>query len=158
MNFFFLSFTGITNTIARVVVCKFTDISWVNPITTFGTSLLICGLPMILAPIITSYSGYVVVALLFGFFSVSPSLLPLIMVDVVGVANLSLAYGYIRLGGLGLLIGPTITGFIYDATKSYAIQFYVGGSLFMLGGIVSIMTIFLQNPKKGSETCNEPIC
>ena len=75
-----------------------------------------------------------IVSCLFGFFSAALQMNPVIMVDLLGVENLSLALGYVMIfRGIGILSGPPTAGAIYDATHSYEFHsIWLGDSLLSL--------------------------
>ena len=85
---------------------------------------------------------------LFGFFSAALQMNPVIMVDLLGVENLSLALGYVMIfRGIGILSGPPTAGAVYDANQSYDIPFYLAGGFIILSCMVLTIAAIFQKPK-----------
>ena len=87
----------------------------------------------------SSYGSYVTIALLFGLFVAAyVSLTSIILVDLLGLDNLTSAFGLLVLfRGVSSMIGPPVAGAVYDASKSYDASFYMAGAFLMLAAAVS---------------------
>jgi MFS family permease len=89
-----------------------------------------------------------IVSSLFGFFSAALQMNPVIMVDLLGVENLSLALGYVMIfRGIGILSGPPTAGAVYDATNSYDIAFYLAGGFIIFSCMILTVAAIFQKPK-----------
>ena len=118
-------------------------------------ALLITGVTLIVVPFCKSYVEFMVVSILFGFFSAALQMNPVIMVDLLGVENLSLALGYVMIfRGVGVFSGPPIAGLGYDGTKSYDVPFYVAGGLIVLSSLVLLFAAVFQKPRPKMENSN----
>jgi len=73
------------------------------------------------------------------------SLTAIILVDYMGLPNLTNAFGLIILfRGISSMIGSPLAGSVQLATKSYDACFYFAGSLIVLGGIISCAIPFVD--------------
>ena len=141
-------FTGITNTFGRIGVCWISDIAWMNSLWSCVFSLLVTGVTLVAYPFCTSYLTFMISSCLFGFFSAALQMNPVIMVDLLGTENLSLALGYLMIfRGIGVLSGPPAAGAVYDAYKSYNIPFYLAGGFIILSCMVLTIAAVFQKPK-----------
>ena len=118
---------------------KFLDLPGVSGITTLQLTLLFISISTTLVPIATNYEWLATFAFLYGLlegcFIIS---LPLIIQDLVGVSKLAPALGslYCFLS-IPKTAGPSIAGWIYDTSHSYAVAF------FCAGGITAVSTCIL---------------
>lgn len=123
----------------RLFFGKFLDLPGVSGITTLQLTLLSISISTTLVPIATNYEWLATFAFLYGLlggcFIIS---LPLIVQDLVGVSNLAPALGslYCFLS-IPKTAGPSIAGWIYDTSNSYAVAF------FCAGGITTVSTCIL---------------
>lgn len=97
------------------------DLPWVNVTKTYAICLVLCGVSIILFPILMhaldakqAYSFYILAtnAVIFGLmFSSSYSYTPSILVELIALERFTTAYGLVLLSqGFGHLIGPPIAG------------------------------------------------
>lgn len=97
------------------------DLPWVNITKTYAICLVICGVHIVLFPIIIGildpkepYSFYVIAAnaVMFGLmFSSSYSYTPSILVELIALERFTMAYGLVLLSqGVGHLVGPPMAG------------------------------------------------
>merc|ERR1712192_198204 len=119
---FLVSVIGISNTLGRVLAGWVSDFSWVA-----------------VFPFCSSYWSFVVCALAFGFFVAAYiSLTSIVLVDLLGLDNLTSAFGLLTLfRGFSSMIGPPINGWIFEWTNEYNISFFVSGGFLLLAGIIS---------------------
>ena len=150
---FGIIFAGITNTFGRIGVCWISDIVWMNSLWSCVFSLLVTGVTLVAYPFCTSYLTYMISSCLFGFFSAALQMNPVIMVDLLGVENLSLALGYVMIfRGIGILSGPPFAGAVYDANQSYDIPFYLAGGFIILSCMVLTIAAIFQKPKPNHDS------
>lgn len=104
-------------------------------------AIFFSGLCVLVFPFCQSYAALVVVSLLFGLFvSAYVSLTSIILVDLLGLDNLTSAFGLLVLfRGVSTLIGPPLAGSLYDATQSFDISFYISGLSLFLAAAVSVL-------------------
>lgn len=97
------------------------DLPWVNVTKTYAFCLIICGISIIVFPVLmrildakNSYSFYILAlnAVIFGLmFSSSYSYTPSILVELIALERFTMAYGLVLLSqGLGHLVGPPMAG------------------------------------------------
>merc|ERR1719412_1926804 len=125
---FLVSVIGISNTLGRVISGWISDFSWVNSLVVTNTAIIFSALTVFLFPFCSSYASLTVMALLFGFFVAAYISLPsIILVDLLGLDNLTSAFGLLTLfRGFSSMIGPPINGWIFEASdKDYDLSFYV---------------------------------
>ena len=151
-----LIFAGITNTFGRIGVCWISDIAWMNSLWFCIFSLFVAGVMLVAYPFCTSYLTFMISSCLFGFFSAALQMNPVIVVDLLGVENLSVALGYLMIfRGIGILIGPPAAGAVYDAYKSYDIPFYLAGGFIILSSMVLTNAAIFQKPKPKHDSKEE---
>ncbi|XP_071516142.1 monocarboxylate transporter 14-like isoform X2 [Panulirus ornatus] len=144
---FLISIIGITNTVGRVLSGLIADLPWVNPLWINNICIILSGVCVFLTPFATSYASFVVLSLFFGFFvSAYISLSSIILVQLLGLAQLTNAFGLLILfRGSASMVGAPISGSIYDATKSYDVSFYSAGALlFVCAGLHCIVPFVQQ--------------
>ena len=109
---FLVSVIGISNTLGRVISGWISDFSWVNSLVVTNTAIILSALTVFLFPFCTSYASLTLMALLFGFFVAAYiSLASIILVDLLGLDNLTSAFGLLTLfRGFSSMIGPPING------------------------------------------------
>ena len=109
---FLVSVIGISNTLGRVISGWISDFSWVNSLVVTNTAIILSAITVFLFPFCTSYASLTIMALLFGFFVAAYiSLTSIILVDLLGLDNLTSAFGLLTLfRGFSSMIGPPITG------------------------------------------------
>lgn len=151
---FLVSIIGISNTVGRVISGWISDFSWVNSLVVTNTAIILSAITVFLFPFCTSYASLTVMALLFGLFVAAYiSLTSIILVDLLGLDNLTSAFGLLTLfRGFSSMIGPPINGkyqtveesneirfpgWIFEATRDYNICFSVSGGFLLLAGLIS---------------------
>lgn len=143
---FLVSVIGITNTIGRIVFGWLADRPWVNRLMLYNTALVICGVATALSPLNNSLSYLQGYAAVFGaFIGVYVGLTSVVLVDLLGIDKLTNAFGLLLMfQGVATLIGPPIAGWLYDATGSYDISFYVAGTVVAFSGAVLYIIPVIQ--------------
>ena len=147
---FLLSIIGISNTIGRVAAGWLSDFPWVNSLGMTNAAIFLSGLCVFVLPFCESYASYVVVALLFGLFVAAYiSLTSIVLVDLLGLDNLTSAFGLLVLfRGVSSMVGPPVAGSVYDATQSYDASFYMAGVFLMIAAVVSVSAQVLHKKRK----------
>merc|ERR1719259_1553710 len=148
-----LSIVAITNTLGRIVVGLITDLPWVDSLMTSNTCILLLGLATLFVPFFSSYSGLVVMALLFGFGAAGMiSMGSIVMVDVMGLKSLNVSFGCLAFfKGFGILVGAPIGGLMFDATNSYDHTFYFGGGVSTFASLIGFTLQFVRWKKSRGE-------
>merc|ERR1711936_565533 len=150
---FLVSIIGVSNTLGRVLSGWVSDFEWVNSLVVTNLAILLSALCVFILPFCSSYGGFVTVALLFGFFVAAYiSLTSIVLVDLLGLDNLTSAFGLLTLfRGSSSMIGPPINGWIFEATKSYNFSFYVSGGFLLIAGIISCLVDLLKRKRDRSQ-------
>ncbi|XP_069947319.1 monocarboxylate transporter 14-like isoform X2 [Cherax quadricarinatus] len=128
---FLISLIGITNTIGRIITGCIADLPNVSPLWINNICIILSGVCVFLTPFASSYGSFVALSLFFGLF-VSPfiALTSIIIVDLLSLRQLTNAFGLLCIfRGVAGILGPPVSGSIYDATKSYDVSFYCAGVL-----------------------------
>jgi MFS family permease len=91
------------------------------------------------------YSLAVIFGIAFGGLSVAES--PLVA-ELFGLRSHGLIYGIVNLGWItGASVGPLLTGYIFDLTKSYQMAFPLGAAIAFLGLVLTIVLKPTGEPK-----------
>ncbi|GFQ74861.1 monocarboxylate transporter 14 [Trichonephila clavata] len=135
---FLISIIGIANTVARVALGYLSDRTFINRLWLYNGSLTLCGLATAFSSFCLSYDLMATYAVVFGATSGAyVSLTSVILVDLLGLDKLTNAFGLLLLfEGVACLIGPPITGWLYDFTGSYDPGFYASGIMIAISGLM----------------------
>ena len=146
---FIISLIGVSNTIGRVVIGAFVDLPWVSSLIVTNLSLIFSGICLIAFPFCTSFTSFVIVALLLGLFvSAFISLTSIVLVDLLGLDALTSSFGMLVLcRGLASILGPPLAGIVYDWYDLNA-SFYMAGTFFIVGGVLSFIAYGLDKRRK----------
>ncbi|GFX20061.1 monocarboxylate transporter 5 [Trichonephila clavipes] len=162
---FLISIIGIANTVARVALGYLSDRTFINRLWLYNGSLTLCGLATAFSSFCLSYDLMATYAVVFGATSGAyVSLTSVILVDLLGLDKLTNAFGLLLLfEGVACLIGPPITGWLYDYTGSYDPGFYASGIMIAISGLMLFFIPCVQRQlenkrKKESEiTASSPV-
>ena len=140
---------GFTNMVARVVIGLIIDLPCVSAMAAITTSFILSGLSMILMPLCSSYVSFIVVESIYGFsIAAYVTTFPILLVDLFGTERLTTSFGLIQLSrGVGVLLGPFTCGMLFDQTQTYLAPFVLGGSFFIMGGILNCFARYLNSKK-----------
>lgn len=73
------------------------------------------------------------------------SLTSIILVDLLGLDVLTSAFGLlVCFRGIASIVGPPLAGFVYEASGDLNASFYMAGTFFIVGGIISQCAYFIQ--------------
>ncbi|XP_045497460.1 monocarboxylate transporter 9-like [Colias croceus] len=139
-----LSLIGITNTIGMVGLGWIGDFPSVSIGNLYAACLLFCGASVAAIPLVVK--NYWLLAFVCGtfglMFAASFTFVPSLLVKLVSLDDFTSAYGLVLLAeGIGHLIGPPLSGLIYDLTLSWELSFYLGGGWIVMAGV---LTAFIQ--------------
>jgi len=151
---FLVSVIGVSNTLGRVLSGWVSDFSWVNSLVVTNIAIILSAVCVFVFPFCSSYAGFVTIALSFGFFVAAYiSLTSIVLVDLLGLDNLTSAFGLLTLfRGSSSMIGPPINGWIFEATNNYNFSFYVSGVFLLVAGLISCLVDFLKRRRnKGGQ-------
>ncbi|UYV78759.1 Mct1 [Cordylochernes scorpioides] len=148
-----LSAIGISNTVGRVLLGYLSDQPWVNRLWLYNTSLVVNGLATAFSNYCVTYNSMVAYSMAFGFTAGAyVSLTSVILVDLLGLDKLTNAFGLLLVfEGLACLIGPPITGWLYDITGSYDPGFVVSGVMIAISGFMLYCIPCLERWRKDKD-------
>ncbi|GBP56160.1 Monocarboxylate transporter 14 [Eumeta japonica] len=149
-----LSLIGITNTIGMVGLGWIGDRPWVNIGGLYAACLLLCGACVAaMPPAAINYWVLAAVSAAFGLlFAGAFTFTPSLLVELVPLEQFTSAYGLVLLvQGIGHLIGPPLSGLIFDMTNSWELSFYLAGGWIAVAGSLILMIPFTKNFKIGGE-------
>ncbi|XP_013779101.1 monocarboxylate transporter 12-like [Limulus polyphemus] len=143
---FLLSVIGITNTASRVIFGYLSDKNWMNRLWLYSYSLIICGISTASSSLCNTYILMAVYAATFGATTGAYiSLTSVILVDLLGLDTMTSTFGLLLVFiGVACLLGPPITGWLYDATGSYDPGFYVSGAVIAISGMMMFCLPYVQ--------------
>ena len=149
-----LTSTGITNTISRVLAGLIMDHPKVNPALFMTMGFVSSGIVLIIIPFITNYIVFVILGSVFGLvtapYNVGTAIVLGIMLPLDKVASAFGILGFAQ-GGF-VIIGPTISGYIYDKTKDFSAIFVTAGILYVFSGISCWTSNYLFAKKKNQKS------
>ncbi|XP_049869471.1 monocarboxylate transporter 3-like [Pectinophora gossypiella] len=151
-----LSVFGVATIIGIVGLGWMGDLPKVNVTKTYALCLIICGVSIVLFPILiqimdakSEYSFYILAtnAVIFGLmFSSSYSYTPSILVELIALERFTMAYGLVLLSqGIGHLVGPPIAGALKDSTGYWDAAFYVAGIWVIVSGLLVGVIPYTKN-------------
>ncbi|XP_075165479.1 chaski [Haematobia irritans] len=150
-----ISAIGVAQTIGMIGLGYVGDCSWMNVNVCYSGCMLICGLSVVLMPLLmSSYAGLLTLCIIFGFtFASSFSFTPSILVSIVDLDDFTCAYGLVLLvQGIGMIAGPPIAGAIYETTLRWDDTFYFAGVFIALSGILSYLIEFCEKKRTESDS------
>ena len=149
-----LTSTGITNTISRVLAGLIMDHPKVNPALFMTMGFVSSGIVMIVLPFLSNYTLFVIFGSLFGLvtapYNVGTAVVLGVMLPLEKVASAFGILGFVQ-GGF-VIIGPTISGYIYDKTKDFSPIFVTAGILYIFSGISCWFSNYLFNKNKNQKS------
>ena len=147
---FLLSIIGISNTLGRLLSGWISDFYWVDSLFVVNGSLILSSICVFVFPFITSYTGFIILGILFGLFIAAYiALTSIVLVDICGIENLTSAFGLLTVfRGAASIVGPPLAGAVFEATQSYSVSFYLAGSFLMVAAVFSILADILRRREK----------
>ncbi|KAM3860016.1 monocarboxylate transporter 9-like [Diretmus argenteus] len=132
-----VSIISIAGVIGKMGLGIVVDLPGVHSVFLYAVTMGVSGLGLMLIPPTSSYLGLQVISAVLGFMSGNWTLTPYVTTQLVGVENLTQAYGILMFfGGIGIMLGPPLVGCFYDLTQSYDLAFYVSGGCVLAGGVI----------------------
>lgn len=141
-----LSCIGLSNTLGRVLLGYLSDKSCVNRLWLYNANLTLCGLATAFSYAAQSVVSMAVYCVIFGATSGAfVSLTSVILVDILGIERLTNAFGLLLLfEGVASLVGPPVTGWLYDFSGSYDPGFFLSGAMIAFGGVMLFLIPCVQ--------------
>ncbi|XP_062584240.1 monocarboxylate transporter 10-like [Saccostrea cucullata] len=136
--------TGVFDGVARLISGTVLDLKNVKRfrVYVYNTVMFLVGGVSFVIPFTRSYSQLCVVCGVYGFLiGTYISQKSVILVDLLGPEKLVNSFGIlIAFQGVGMLIGPPLSGFLKDNVGGYENAFYVGGSAMFMGAIILLIS------------------
>ncbi|XP_069107402.1 monocarboxylate transporter 12-like [Argopecten irradians] len=135
-----ISIIAIADTVSRVCVGYISDKPWANSILINNVVLIMGGAATIFVPFYGVFGALAFYAVLFGIMiAVFMTLRTIVMVELLGIENLSRSYGIMTFSmGLASIAGSPIAGVLSDMKGSYDIVFYASGATMTISGIIGL--------------------
>ncbi|KAG7302535.1 hypothetical protein JYU34_012453 [Plutella xylostella] len=143
-----LSLIGITNTIGMVGLGWIGDRPWISVGALYSVCLALCGACVAaMPPAAANFWLLAAVSCTFGLlFAGAFTFTPSLLVELVSLDQFTSAYGLVLLAqGIGHLIGPPLSGYIYDVTFSWELSFYLSGGCIVLAGALIALIPMTRN-------------
>ncbi|KAK2157872.1 hypothetical protein LSH36_183g00043 [Paralvinella palmiformis] len=142
-----VSIIGISNLVGRPCFGLFAKIRNC-PRMLYAISFSLCGVVVVLVPLIEGVISLMILAAAFGFLSAAIGpLLPLILTDFLSMDLFSSAYGYLLVfEAVGSLCGPPASGWLFDVLQRYPPSFYLGGATIGAAGVMIFIPRFVRTP------------
>ena len=136
--------------VGRVAAGWFSDFPWVNPLFVTNVAIFLSGVCTMIMPLCPDYYSFVAIALLFGLFVAAYiSLTSIVLVDLLGLDNLTSAFGILILvRGVFCMVGSPVAGSVFDQTQRYDISFYMSGGFLIVAAFISCIAHCLQIKNK----------
>ena len=97
------------------------------------------------------YEHFIVMVAFCGFFMTFFMLRSVVLVELVGLDNLTSAYGLISLfDGIGTIIGAPISGFLGDSVGRFDVAFYIASGFFILSSLFGLAAQILHRLERSS--------
>ncbi|CAO1392089.1 unnamed protein product [Diamesa serratosioi] len=153
-----LGVIGFANTIGRIILGYLSDKPWVNRLWVYNVCLTVCGIATVLSAFCYDFWSLAIYAFVFGFtIGAYVGLTSVILVDILGLENLTNAFGLLLLfQGIASFIGPPMGGALYDSMGSYIPGFVLAGIAIALSGVMLFILPTCQRhiAKKEAKTAN----
>ncbi|XP_078695380.1 monocarboxylate transporter 13-like isoform X1 [Branchiostoma floridae x Branchiostoma belcheri] len=143
---FLISVIGIADGVSRLVYGWLSDLGLFVRLRGYIVCLLGFGLSLACLPAAGTYPAMVVCCLCFGTSAgCYTTQTAVFAAEFCGVSRLANAVGIVySFGGLPVLFGPPIAGYLYDVTGNYNVSFYVAGSaVFFSVLLMTVVEIYL---------------
>ncbi|XP_070577467.1 monocarboxylate transporter 12-like [Ptychodera flava] len=140
---FLVSIFGILSLIGRCTHgCLLHKIKFVSAFQLCVSAMIVCGLATALSGFAGTFESMAIYCVLLGYTSGTfLPVVPVVIKDFLGGHNLGAAYPLVNIFmGIGGIIGPPLSGWLYDITDNYDIPFIVSGILLMS----SMVTLFME--------------
>ncbi|CAC5416114.1 SLC16A14 [Mytilus coruscus] len=140
-----LAITSVFNTFAKILAGFIFDCGLVRPYRVYLYNALMFGLVIVsfVIPSVKTFTQLAIACALYGMFSGSyTAQKSVVIVDILGRDKLKYSYGILMMfQGIGVFIGPPLSGLVKDINGRYDVAFYIGGA----GMLVGSMILFINN-------------
>ncbi|EFX71872.1 hypothetical protein DAPPUDRAFT_326804 [Daphnia pulex] len=150
---FLLSIIGITNTVGRLISGYISDFPAVDSLFVTNVCIAVSGVAVFCVPFCYDYVGFCIASGCFGLFSSAfIALTSIVLVDLLGIAQLTNAFGLLcLLRGVAAIVGPPLAGSVFDMTQSYDVPFWLAGIFLFISSAISFMVPLVRRWVKRKE-------
>ena len=134
-----VTFLGVSSIAGRITSGLIVD--RIGSLVTAWLGMVLVGLTIIAMPFCTNFPMLAVAALFYGLTSpLYPVGLPSLIIELFGIENLTKGLGLTYFArGVGSLIGPILTGAIYDSHQSYQWAGVAGGAMVLASAVIGMI-------------------
>ncbi|CAF0751868.1 unnamed protein product [Brachionus calyciflorus] len=144
-----IAMIGLSTLIGQIVIgfvadyCK--SFTWL----VYSVCIILSGVITLVLPFLNNINYVFVYSFLFGFLtSVNYVLQSGLVIESLGIANLTLAFGFLQFSqGFSILMGSPMLGRLKDLTGDYDKSFYVSGFLMLFSGVALCLWPLLKGKK-----------
>ena len=146
-----LFISGISNIVSKLVTGRISDMTCVDSFLVSNIYVFMSGVSVCLLTFCDLYKHFIVMVAFCGFFMTFFMLRSVVLVELVGLENLTSAYGLISLfDGIGTIIGAPISGFIGDSVGRFDVTFYIASGFFILSSLFGLAAQILHRLERSS--------
>ena len=146
-----LFFSGISNIVSKLVTGRIYDMPCVDSFLVSNTYMFLSGVSVCLLTFCDLYKHFIVMVAFCGFFMTFFTLRSVVLVELVGLENLTSAYGLVLLfDGIATIIGAPISGAIGDSVGRFNVTFYIAGGFFILSSLFGLAAQILHRLERSS--------
>ncbi|VDI12742.1 MFS transporter, MCP family, solute carrier family 16 (monocarboxylic acid transporters), member 14 [Mytilus galloprovincialis] len=136
--------TGVSDGIGRLFAGFLFDRKFMKPYRVYIYNVLIIfmGVVSLTIPSVTTFPQLAVACAIYGsIIGMYVSQKSVIIVDLLGIENLSKSFGIVLFfQGIGVFIGPPLSGLLKDLNGTYDYAFYFGGIAVLLGSCILLVS------------------
>lgn len=114
---------------------------WISASLVYAICMAPCGAVTALVPLLRTYEWLPIISGLFGLLvAANYALSSIILVELTTLERFTNAYGLLLpVQSIANLVGPPLTGWIYDLTVTYDLSFYIAGFFIAISGVMLII-------------------
>ncbi|XP_045173749.2 monocarboxylate transporter 12-like isoform X2 [Mercenaria mercenaria] len=155
-----VTISGGAEVLARILIGLFADMNIIKPKYIYAVNMFIGGAFSLIVPFFESFTFIAVYAVIVATFSGSFfSLMPLIMVDAVGLENFVSAFGLLTLSlAVAVLPSQPSVGWLYDLYGNWNPSLILTGCMYILAGIIVLLEPIVVRccSRRDNEESNSP--
>ena len=130
---------------SKLVTGRISDMKCVDSFLVSNIYMFMSGVSVCLLPFCDFYKHFIVMVAFCGFFMTFFTLRSVVLVELVGLENLTSAYGLVSLfEGIATIIGAPISGAIGDSVGRFNVTFYIAGGFFILSSLFGLAAQILH--------------
>ncbi|VDI56214.1 MFS transporter, MCP family, solute carrier family 16 (monocarboxylic acid transporters), member 12 [Mytilus galloprovincialis] len=140
-----LVITSVFITLAKIIAGFIYDCRLVRPYRVYFFNALMFGQVTVsfVIPSVKTFTQLAIACALYGMFSgLYTAQKSVVIVDILGRDKLKYSYGILMMfQGIGVLLGPPLSGLVKDINGRYDVAFYIGGVCMLVGSLI----MFINN-------------